>query len=102
MQRAAIALLCIALATSAHARGVRTYSSSTYSSYSTQGAALRTTRAGLVKWAAAPTGYTLGTYHSAAPSTAHGVSPARQQHIHNLRTCNPFANVTATAPLAPC
>ena len=102
LAHALAATLAIAPCAQAHARGVRTYGSSTYSSYSTQGAALRTTRAGLAHWAATPHAYTLGTYHSASTTVAHATSALRSSHIQALQHCNPFAHASATAPLATC
>ena len=100
MRHLTIAATCLLLAATCHAH-TRTYSSSTYSSYSTQGAALRTTKAGVPQWAQTPHAYALGTYSNTLPAP-HGVSTARSTHVQALRTCNPFAGVSATHALAGC
>lgn len=94
MYRPAIALLCIALTTPAAAHRAATYT--------TQGAALRTTHVAQPHFADTPVPYALGTYHQSAAAPLHGHSATRLRHINALRDCNPFANVSAVRPLTPC
>lgn len=94
--------LCVALAALALSQPAAAYHGHAALTWTTQGPALRTTRAAASGWAQRPSAYTLGAYHNASSSPGHGASALRTTHAARLRTCNPFAHVSATQPLAPC